>query len=635
MASNSITARVAEFLAQFPPFDLLEAAELARASQTVQVQFREAGETLFDEGETPGEFFYVVRQGSVKISNAGPPEVLIDICDEGDIFGVRPLLANEPYLASAQTQEECLIYAIPVSEGKTVIRQNARVALYFAMGYASGKPMQRFQRKGGKMPKTTRTDETLPVLSETILVQGQRKVLTCLPQTPIAEAALKMTNRRVGSIVIVTEEKPLGIVTDKDLRMQVATGQVGIDQPISRIMSSPVKCVKPGLSVAECMIEMVSAKVHHLCITHDGTSETALMGVVSDHDLLLEQGFNPAILIKEMRMSTEVPALLELRDKADQLLQKYLEQEVSMRYISHMMTAVNDTLLERLIELFQEELGSPPCAFTWLSLGSQGRGEQLLRTDQDHALVFADGGDEDAHKVYFLELARRVSQELVRFGFDQDAADIGANQPKWCLPLNAWKKLFSQWIQIPNEHNLLYSNIFFDFRPAYGAQAFAQAMTEHLFQEVKTCQIFLPMLARNAQANPPPLSFFRNFVVEKSGEHKDEFDLKLRAMLPLTDAARILVIQREIGGVNNTARRFMALAELEPNIRELMLDAAEGYWLLMELRGRFGIRNQSSGRYIDINSLSKLQRQSLRQVFSTIDELQKVLRVRFQTSLLR
>jgi CBS domain-containing protein len=395
VASNSITARVAEFLAQFPPLDLFEPAELARASQTVQIQFREAGETLFSEGQSPGEFFYVVRQGSVKIVNAGESETLIDICDEGDIFGVRPLLANEPYLASAQTQEECLIYTIPVSEGKAVIQQNARVALYFAMGYASGKPMQRFQRKGGRLPRTSRATESLPVLSETISVQGHRKVLTCSPHTPIAEAAQQMTKRQVGSIIIAMEGKPHGIVTDKDLRKQVATGKMGIDQPMSRIMSSPVKCVKPGLSVAECKIEMVSTKVHHLCITADGTLETELLGVDSDHDL------------------------------------------------------------------------------------------------------------------------------------------------------------------------------------------------------------------------------------------------KLRSMLPLTDAARILVIQREIGGINNTARRFMALAKLEPNNRELMLDAAEGYWLLMELRGRFGIRNQSSGSYIDINSLSKLQRQSLRQVFSTIDELQKVLRVCFQTSLLR
>ena len=637
MSANTISKRVSEFLQRFPPFDLATERELENLAEQVTIQYREAGETVFREGEKPDPFFFVVRQGSVKIFHEESKE-LIDICDEGDIFGVRPLLANEPYLASAETQEECLLYAIPVGIGRQILEQNPKVALFFAMGYASGKPMQRFHSKGGTPPKRLQQEQdALPLLSETVTIEGKKEVLTCAKDTTVQQAAQAMTNSHVGSILVVENGNPVGIVTDKDLRQKVATGNTAITAPITAIMSSPVICVKPGQSVAECMIEMVSRHVHHLCITKDGTPNSSVLGIISDHDLLLEQGFNPAIIIKEMRKTRELPVLLSLRNKGDDLLRKYLEQEVSMNYVSRMMAGLNNALLHRLIDLAVVQLGQPPCRFAWLALGSQGREEQLLRTDQDHALVFEDGDSVEENtdrKIYFLELANNVAQELERFGFEQDVADIGANREKWCQPLGGWKKYFTEWVSKPDEENILRSTIFFDFRVAYGDENLGTAMARHLYEQLDKTQIFLPLLAKNALTNPAPLSFFRNFVVESSGEHKDEFDLKLRAMSPMVDAARVLILNHKVTGINNTVARYRKLAELEENNRELMEEAAEGYAILMDIRARFGLRDNDSGRFINPEDLSKLERQTLRNIFTTITDLQRILKVRFQTGYL-
>jgi CBS domain-containing protein len=635
MSANTISKRVAEFLSKFPPFDLGTPQELQRVAEHVQINYLEADELVFEQDQAPKPYFYVVRQGSVRIFDRD--ENLIDICDEGDIFGVRPLLANEPYLASAQAQEECLLYAIPVEIGREILQQNPKVSLFFAMGYASGKPMQRFHQNKPKAIITTDGD-ALPLLSETIPVSGKKKILTCSKETTIQVAASLMADKRVGSIIITDSEgKPLGIVTDKDLRTHVATGRVSVGAPIDEIMNSPVLCVKPNSSVAECMIEMVNKQVHHLCVTEDGSIETPVVGIISDHDLLLEQGFNPAILIKEMRKSTDVPILITLRDKADELLRKYIEQEVSMHYISRMMAAINGSLLTKIIELKIAKFGQPPVNFAWLALGSQGREEQLLRTDQDHVLVFEDGDSEAANnssQAYFLKLADEVTTELERFGFEQDVADIGANHKKWCQPLSVWKKKFSEWVSKPDENNILHSTIFFDFRCAYGDDKLARELATHLFQQLPKTQIFLPLLAKNAMSNPAPLSFFRNFVVESSGEHKDEFDLKLRAMLPLVDAARVLVLQQQIAEANNTVDRYLKLAEKDTANAELYTDAAEGYEILMAQRARFGLRDSDSGRFINPEDLSKLERQQLRTIFNTITDLQRVLKVRFQTGYL-
>jgi CBS domain-containing protein len=140
----------------------------------------------------------------------------------------------------------------------------------------------------------------------------------------------------------------------------------------------------------------------------------------------------------------------------------------------------------------------------------------------------------------------------------------------------------------------------------------------------------LNFLAKNALLNPPPLGFFRNFIVEKSGEHRDKFDIKLRAMMPLADIARLLVLSHRVVGINNTFKRFEKLSELEPNYKDLFLEAGKAYEILMRIRAIEGLHSENSGRYITPESLGKLQRQLLKNTFAPIDELQKILRVRFQ-----
>ncbi|MEX2593554.1 MAG: putative nucleotidyltransferase substrate binding domain-containing protein, partial [Anditalea sp.] len=173
-------------------------------------------------------------------------------------------------------------------------------------------------------------------------------------------------------------------------------------------------------------------------------------------------------------------------------------------------------------------------------------------------------------------------------------------------------------------------SIFFDFRGIYGAKELAKEMVNHIYELVEEKKIFLNFLARNALLNPPPLGFFRNFVVEKSGEHQDKFDIKLRAMMPLVDAARLMVLSHRIVGINNTFKRFEKLAEMEPNDADIFREAGKAYEIFMRIRVIEGLRSGDSGRFIQPQALGKLQRQLLKNAFVPIDELQRIIRVRFQ-----
>ena len=172
--------------------------------------------------------------------------------------------------------------------------------------------------------------------------------------------------------------------------------------------------------------------------------------------------------------------------------------------------------------------------------------------------------------------------------------------------------------------------IFFDYRPVYGDLSLVENLTDHISGLLDQQEVFLQLLAKNALENPPPLSFFRNFIVEKNGEHKDSFDIKLRAMMPLVDAARLLILSRQIKEVNNTSKRFLALAESDPNNAELYHMAADAYEILIRIRTSQGFQSHDSGRYIQPEMMDKMQRLQLRNAFQPIDEIQKLIKIKFQ-----
>lgn len=639
--SNTIPERIADFLKEYPPFSLLDRDLLRQISARVIVQYFKPGSTIFRQGDMPGQFIYVVREGAVHLlREENGNETLIDECDEGDVFGIRPLLAEDAYALSARTAEESLIYAVNIEGFEQSLRDNPRISYYLASNLAAGaaKNYQRIHQGKFLLHKDQLIDGDFNLV-EIQSIERSKEPVSCPENMTIRDAASIMSAKGVGSILVTDAQNlPIGIITDKDFRHKVATGIVPLTEPVTAIMSGPVVTARASVTVAEVQIEMVRRRIHHLCLTEDGTDKSPALGVISEHDLLVLQGNNPAVLIREIRRSTHTAGLRQIRERAEDLLKKYLYQEVAIAYIASIITEINDALIERVLELSEAEMAEeghtrPNAEYCWLALGSEGRGEQLLRTDQDNALVFENVSKKDykTTQSYFLALAAKVNDKLHACGFEYCPADMMARNPNWCMSLDQWKKQFSQWIFEPTPKAVMHCSIFFDYRPVYGNRALAAALTEHIFQSVQDQTIFLSFLAKSAQENPPPLTFFRNFMVEGSGEHKDEFDVKARAMMPLVDAGRVLILQARQAGFNNTLERFARMAELEPHNRELFELAADAYEMLLRYRTMQGLQHGDSGRFFKPSDLSKMERLNLRNSFQPIKELQSLLRVRFWT----
>jgi CBS domain-containing protein len=646
--SNVIVNRVAEFLKRFPPFSFLSQEELLEVAKSVEIQFLETGEILFRQGDPARPNFFVLKEGVIHLVEATQQgEEIREVCDEGDVFGVLALLGRRPYLLSAKIVESCLIYAVPVEVFERILKENSRVALFFAAGFAAGQVVVRQDLSQGQKArgvfKNESSDHSLLIFSDPSQIKFSEQVLSCSPDTSIQVAAQLMSDAQVSSIVICDDGGlPLGILTDKDLRSRVLASGVSPSKAVEEVMTSPTVTAKKQDGFANIYLMMIRHRLHHLVLTEDGTPNTPTCGIISDHDIFLSMGNSPAVLIHGLMNTDQVSDMKLIRDRAEQMLRYYLENEISMEFVASVMTEINDVIINRALEMSERVLSSDypdmrEIRYCFLSMGSEGREEQLLRTDLDNAILYQDVADgmQDRASEYFQKLGENVIEVLLACGFDPCPGKIMASNPEWVQPLSKWKGYFSEWILHPSPEALLKASIFFDYRAVAGHKALAEELTQHIYLQIREKQIFLNFLAQNALKNPPPLGFFKDFVVEKSGENRDQFDIKMRAMLPLTDLARLLVLSHQVVGINNTFRRFEKLAELEPGNTELFSQAGKAYEILMRMRALEGLKNQSSGRYIRPKSLGKLQRQLLKNAFTPISELQEIVNIRFQLDYFR
>ena len=465
-----------------------------------------------------------------------------------------------------------------------------------------------------------------------------REVVTCGGAETIHAAAALMSARNVGSIVVVDERRrPLGIVTDTDLRKKVVAGGVSADDTVRSIMSAPVVTVPVRSTASGTIITMMRRGIRHLCITEDGTPGSAVIGIISEHDVVLLHGNNPAVLAKEIGQAPDVERLAGLREKGGELVEEYVGKGVGVRFVADMIAEVNDALTSRLIVLAQSVLArsgleAPAVRFCWLSLGSDGRREQLLQTDQDTAIVYEDppGSGADAAAAYFHRLAAEVSAGLLACGFARCPGETMADNPRWCQPLSGWKGYFRSWLRTPDEAALLGAATVFDFRSVFGAQDLEAAMRACIDEELASGRTALLLLARNAVHNPPATGLWERLNAERQGSHRGCFDVKLRAMKPVTEAARVLALDRGMHGLTGTLDRIERLAVDDRTLAEIAPAVVEAYELYMRFRVMYGEKGDGAGRYIELARMGKQDLKRLRATFDGVTSLLKLLQVRYR-----
>ncbi len=637
---NTISFRIADFLQHYPPFSNFPQNELAEFSQEIAIVYKEKDAVVFDMDDVPHSHFYVVHKGAVALWNTHD-DLVLDICDEGDIFGLRPLMANETYKLMAKTEEESILYAVPIEKFRPFATKNQRISDFLVESFASNTRNPYSKNHKGQLLGDAigfHPDTAGARLLDLQAVQYSKEIVASTTTTTIKTIAERMSEKGIGAMLIEKEGLPQGIITDKDIRNKIATGKFPISTTAQSIMSSPVITYPAKLTVTQAQMAMMKSNISHLVLTEDGTLNTKAIGILSKHDIMLSLGNNPAVMVKAVKRARTFEEIKPIRNGVQNLLRGYLRQNIPMALTAKIISELNDTCTQQIIHLALQKMPSPPpVKFAWLAMGSQGRSEQLLHTDQDNALLFEDVAEASFAETqkYFLELSRHITVGLHTIGYAYCPADMMASNPKWCQSLSGYKKMTAKWITSPGPDEVLLSSIFFDYNRSYGDKELVAALSTYIFNTVEKYPIFLSHLAKSALMNPSPTGFFRQFLVEQDGEHKDFFDLKQRALMPLIDAARVLILAHNVTGISNTWERFEKLAELEPNNIEIFMACSYASKALLRFRTKQGLQHNDTGRYISLEQLNKEEKMKLKRTFKTIKEIQELLNVRFMVSRIR
>ncbi len=630
---ESQPAIVTAFLKITLPFSDLSPDVVADIAADCLVDFYPKNSRILIQGATEPEDLLIVQKGGVKLSIVGEDgeETLLDYRGEGGFVGELALIQNAPATMDAYTVEDTFFIRMPRLTFQHLLKTQAQVAEYFLRTFSTNYLSKAFSEMLTRRV-SIQCESGLYLFSSEVGEMVTRSPITVEFGETIQLSAWKMAKHNVGSLLIREPSGEVaGIVTDKDLRKAIALG-MDYHAPIENIMSTPVATIESQAVVFDALLKMMTRQIHHLAVTR----QDDIMGVITSHDIMVLQGKSPMSIFREILSTDNIPGLYPLSAKIPQVVRTLVEEGAKAGNITRMITVLNDLILERLLELLLKEIGPPPVPFCWILLGSEGRREQTFATDQDNALIYKDADDDilkRACDIYFTQLGERAIEHLIKCGFPRCKGNIMSSNPELRKPFAEWRNHFERWIMVPEPEELLKATIFFDFRPGFGNAEFADELRNHVAKHAPRQEIFLRQLAADCLTTRPPLSFFKNFVVEKTGEHKNRLDIKKRGLVPFVDFARVLALKHGIKE-SNTLSRLKLLDEGGLIPHELYSDTSEAFEFLLQLRLVHQLALVEEGHkpnnHIDPGNLSELERQTLKEAFNVITRMQSYLRDTFR-----
>lgn len=458
----------------------------------------------------------------------------------------------------------------------------------------------------------------------------RRPPVSCLPDTPLRSALKTMHELNIGSMVVTDSNMaPLGIFTLRDMLDRVALAGYGLEQPISGVMSRDVYTMTPQASAYEAALAMVRHGIRHILVVARGQ----LTGIVSEKDLFSLQRINIRQLAGAIREADSLDKLVHFSADIRQLAHNMLAQGVAARQLTHFIASLNDLLTQRIIDLELAGAGLEDVHMCWMALGSEGRFEQTLSSDQDNGIIFAGTAEAAALRSRLLPFAQRVNEALASCGFPLCKGNVMAGNPQWCLSDKEWQAKFTHWIDSGDPQALLHGAIFFDLRALHGDIALVDNLQGWLLSQTSKNPRFLHQMAANALRNRPPLGFLHDFVTAKDAEHLHTIDLKMNAATLFVDAGRIYSLALGIAQTNTSTRlrEFGNRHALPQREVQAWVDAFQ-FIQVLRLRHQYtqSVQGQAMDNRINPDDLNQLERRILKEALLCARELQKRLMLDYQ-----
>lgn len=618
---------IKNFLSQYPPFDELEDDVLSYVTRHVEISYYREDTPIIHFGDEIHDL-YMVRSGVVEIYRRKGE--LYNRIDEGALFGQMGLLTNNKVRFPAKAIRDTLLYCIPESVFQELYEQHETFADFVEV------------ENNARLRQTVSNSKEQNDLTTSKVRTLLTSEAPSVPKTEsIQNVAIKMADENVSSLLIIDPEvaqddeddnSPLvGIITDRDLCTRVLAQGLNPSDEVASVMTTEVISLDHNAYVYEAMLTMLRYNVHHLPVLKDKQP----IGIIEATDIVRYESQNSLLLVSSIFQQQSIDELVILSEQVKDSFVRLVNEDANSHMVGSAMSVIGRSFKQRIIELAEQELGEPPVPYCFVALGSMGRDEQLLVTDQDNAIILDNTFVKEKHDDYFAQLAQRVCEGLDKCGYAYCTGDIMATNPDWRMTRTEWEECFADWIDDPNPKALLNASIFFDLDGVYGRLKWAEQLNGFIVRRARKNNRFLACLARNAMNRTPPLGFFKNFVMEKDGQHKNSINLKRRGTAPLADLIRVHALA--VGSRSkNSFERLDDIHEagILPKGKATDLRDALEFISIVRIRHQaLDVEHETEpDNNIEPENLSEFERRNLKDAFQILSNAQNFLKFRYQAS---
>ena len=629
------------FLKTVVPFNLLPANVVAHtASLLIETSFKKEA-IIYRQEISKLKGIDIIVEGAFEafFYNANQNKRVVEMYNSGDCYGgISTLLNQKKSLRTVIVKKDTLVYTLLRKDFNLLCQTYELFYKYFTDLFGQkmlNEEFAHFYKNPSNSEKKYISSEQL--YSRRIESIEYRDIVWCYADTPVYQAAIVMKQQKISCLFVKSEEgKIIGFVTDITIRDNVVAKQASFESSVSSIMDNPIAAINVHAFVYEAILTMFRTNGRYMLIEKNGE----YIGFISRNKLLSEQGQSPLLFIQSVKQALSIEELKRKWQQVPQIVAQLLERGVYAAIVNQVITTVADTIAIKVIETVIKEMGKPPAEFVFMVLGSEGRKEQTLKTDQDNAIIYEDKANEHREEVreYFLKFASQVSDHLNTIGFSYCTGGYMAQNPKWTHSLSHWKKNYVSWMNESLPETVMQVSTFFDCRYLYGNENIIKELEVFLGEQlINPMDRLFHFMAKNALQYEPPLTLFfkniRTFKVDK----KEVFDIK-KAMTPIVDLVRVYALKNSIFEPN-TGERLKALKDRSIFTEKEVTELLQSYYYLMGLR----LKTQSQqiiqdhrepDNYIMPDQLSKIDQLMLKEIFKTIENFQLRIRMQFTGNLL-
>ncbi len=593
------------FIKNVKPFDNLKNSELNELSSHLDIVYFKENQTILG-AEQKAEFLYFIIKGIVQERDA---DEIISVYSINEYFDPISLIEGKEK-HDFVTLEETICYALPKKIFIKIMYQNEKVERYFFTSIA-----QKLDIGNQSEQKKKLLDFATSKVEDAYL---QKPTYVDEDET-IHNTVKILVENNIQAILVRRKDGEIGIVTDSSFVKKVALHRMDLDSPVGQITTYGLRSIDSSNFLFNAQLKMAKYNLKRLVVKKDDEI-VGLLDIVSLSSFFASHTHGTSRLIED---ANSIEELKEASTKFIRTIRALYEKGMKVRYISKLISQLNKKLFSKLFALTApQELKEHGCL---IIMGSEGRGEQILRTDQDNALILSDDCP-----LSFDEIERycnSFTEYLVDFGYPRCAGNIMVSNPFWSKSISKFEETIYNWIHKPNEENYMNLAIFYDATAVSGKKELLYTLKDYMYKICEHSPNFYPFFAKPTLMFETPLSFFSDFVVDKD-EHKDEMDVKKGAIFPLVHGVRSLAIEKNIHETN-TIERLKKLNDLGVLDKEFTAEIIESFNFLLTLRLRFRLEKIDKrvplDNYVNPSKLTLLEKDLLKDSLKIVNKFKKFI----------